>query len=160
MFKFVFKSIILTISCIVFIIGLNGCIQREVNLEAIGELIFDDVEILTLSKDFPRNSYALSANEIEILRNSILNGSELSEYSEDITPKYFNGGFAVFHITKVNKSGGTLVYEKTSRYMYVRKVLVHDKHKKDYEKRQSLFNKYLMGVYKFRPSDEIEKLVK
>lgn len=154
------KIKVLTIVCFIILVGINGCVQREVNLEIVGELLFDNVESLTISKDFPRPSQDLNKDDIEILKHSILYGSELSEYFEDITPNYFKGGFAVFHITKINKSGGTLIYDKTSEYMYVRKILVHDKYKKEYEKSQIQFNKYLMGVYRFRPSDEIKKLMK
>lgn len=159
MYKFNMKSIVLAVSCIVFFIGLVGCIQKEVTLEKVSELLFDNVELVTLSKEFPRTSHELNAEDIEILSHSILTGSELSEHMEDITPDYFNGGFAVFHITKFNKSGGTIIYDKTSGYMYVAKVLVHDKNKKEYEQRQSLFNKYLLGVYRFRPSADINKLL-
>ena len=160
MYKIKLKFIGLAIIYIVLFSGLSGCSQKEVTLEIVSELLFDNLELLTLSKEFPQTSYELNVAEINILKHSILRGFELSEHTENITPDYFGGGFAVFHITKSNKSGGTLIYDKTDGYMYISKVLVHDKNKREYEKRQSLFNKYLLGVYRFRPSEEIEELLK
>lgn len=159
MFKKIGKYIIFAIICMIGGIGLNGCSQREVNLEIVDELLFENIEIVAISQGFAQNFYDLSEKEIEILRTSIRNGTELSELQEDTTSSLQNE-VIVFDITKKNKTGGNIIYDEATKYLYIPKVLVHDKNKREYEKRQSLFNKYLLGVYRFRPSEEIEELLK
>lgn len=159
MFKKVNKRIILVIISIIGIIVFNGCSQREVGLETVDELLFENIEIVAISKGFAQSFYDLNENEIKILRTSIRNGTELSELQEDTTSSLQNE-VVVFDITKKDKTGGNIIYDEATKYLYIPKSLVHYKNKREYEQRQSLFNKYLLGVYRLRPSADIKKLLK
>ncbi len=149
------KLMFFWISCLLLI----GCSQ-EITLRDIDKLIFEDVKSASMNPDFLIQAVFLEENQINILRQAVQDGSELTDLVNENIPYYFQKGYASFELDRIDKKVIHLVYDLRSGYMYVPKVQVNEKKMAEYERRVSLYEKYLLGTYRFKPSSEIEKLIK
>jgi len=150
------KLMIIGIICLIIV----GCVQ-DITLKNIDTLIFDDLAMVFLHEDSPSaNTPKLTTDQIRILRKSIQSGTELTDLPNGSMPNYFQEGYSDFIVNKSTHTSLDLVYNRRDGYMYVFKVQVNYKEEAKYKRFVSSYEKYLMGIYKFKPSKEINKLVK
>lgn len=135
-----------------------GCISEEETPKLIADLLFKDVKEVRFMYELHKTR-ALNNDEVRILKDSIVNCSELISLSDKEMPKTFEAGYLYFRIAKISRYGIGIFYDKENKYMFIRKGQVHQEKMQEYEQKPSLFSKYLIGIYRFHPSEEIYKLV-
>ena len=152
-----YNRLISSLCLCLLVLLMNGCGPEDVTPKIISELLFKDVQRVRYMKEFPQLS-ELNKEEIQILKTAIYNGTDLVCLSNDSMPNGFQSGYLYFKINKPLISAD-LFYNKNDGFMLIEKNEVHGENRRKYELRPSLFKKYLVGVYRLRPSKEISKLV-
>lgn len=135
--------------------------QPPVTLTDIEKLLFADMESVKLRLSKNDKFRDLTSDEIIILRNSFISGRELGEASkqetEPISNDYQN---PVFLLEWSGKQQCDFWYDKASGYIYVEKCQVFRKEWKNHEFDFKWLKKYINGGYRFKPSPEIEEIIK
>ncbi|MCL6613394.1 MAG: hypothetical protein K6U03_02040 [Firmicutes bacterium] len=147
----------------VLIIYISGCKTDNyaIDVKKIEQLLFQDVqrvEMIITSSEVK----TLNNQEIRILRTCIRNGTELTEIHDkdmpNITTETTN--FVIFIITWKDNWSTNLFYDRMNHYMYVYKDQVRFRDKTRYRNLTiEIYNKIMLGVFKFRPSNSIKKLL-
>jgi hypothetical protein len=130
---------------LVFTITIVGC-KTKIGLKDIEKQLFKNVVYVGLSAERIRR---LDDKEMEILKRSIGQGSELTEiFNANEVPRFnYKDGIIVFIFEWSDNYSGNLVYESNRNYMYIGKMQVYRN------------KNFMPGIYKFQPSPEIRKLV-
>jgi len=139
------KLVLLLSVILVLSVNIIGC-KTEIGLKDIEKELFQNVVYVGISAERIRR---LDDTEIEILKKSIGQGSELTEIfnASEIPVRDPKAGNVVFIIEWSDNYSGNLIYDGTKNYMYIDKIQVHR-------------NEHFMpGIYKFRPSPELKKLL-
>ncbi|MCL6559230.1 MAG: hypothetical protein K6U74_10620, partial [Firmicutes bacterium] len=98
--------------------------------------------------------------EIIILRNCIRNGANLTEIADKDVPDFTSENFVAFIITWKDNWSTNLFYDRINHYMYIYKDQVRFRDKSKYRNLIiEIYNKIMLGVFKFRPSNSVKKLL-
>jgi len=153
------KLVIIVTLISIIIFGSLGCMQnKELTLIEIEKLIFTELESVSTIEGFPGRVNVLNDEQIKILRNVIRNGQELIDITNGVVPGVEEDGNIQFEITKMDRNGINIIYCRRDGFCYVSKIQVNYQEEERYIHQKSLIDIYLKGIYKFRPSKEIEKL--
>ena len=140
---------------------ISGCKPDDytIDLKKIAQLLFQDVQrvemIITSSK-----IKTLNNQEINILRNCIRNGMELTEISDKDAPNFASENFIAFVVTWKDNCSTNIFYDQINHYMYIYKGQVRFRDKTKYNNLTvEMYNKIMLGIFKFRPSNLVEKLL-
>jgi len=152
--------LVVTIACCFMVIYFLGCNQKkELSLTEIEKLMFANFTSVSSIEGFPGEFKPLGNEQIIILRSAIRNGIDLSEIENEDVPDSEQVGNIEFQIDKSDHTVISLVYSRQNNFCYISKIDVNYKNEDEYRRQMILVNKYLKGIYKFRPSREIEKLL-
>ena len=132
--------------------------EPPITLANIEELLFENIKFINILISEDKKFRELTKEEIEIFRLAIKNGSELKE-SEKKDVNIDSVNRIVFDLRWIGNRGGNIWYDKESRLLFVAKT---DVHSKDWEKHEfdlKWIEKYIIGFYIFKPSQEIQKIL-
>jgi hypothetical protein len=135
--------------------------QPPVTLSDIEKSLFADMKSLQIGLSKFGRFRELAADEIKIIRDSFISGSDLAE----VTNKEISEVWKINeNPTFILKCSGNLVcnfwYDKVSGYIFVNKSAVFHKEWKEHEMDFKWLKKYAQGAYKFKPSKEFEIILK
>lgn len=150
------KGLLLVITLCILIIGCS----TNVKLKNIDEELFGQAESVDVMVNYSRYGYRMSKEQIDILRNSILQSESVEEILEDDYEKEATNCIIVIIIKKRNRVTVNIDYNLDSGHLYIRKI---DTYKGDPRKimmDRNKYKKHLEGAYKIKPSGEFEELTK
>lgn len=140
---------------------ISGCKTDNyaIDLKKIERLLFQDVqrvEMIITSSEIK----TLNDQEIKILRSCIRNGIDLTEISDKDASDFASENFIAFVVTWKDNCSTNLFYDRINHYMYIYKGQVRFRDKTKYNNLTvEMYNKIMLGIFKFRPSSSIEKLL-
>lgn len=148
--------------CLVF--SVIGCKSKSddytMTFEKIDNLLFTKAEYIKLITE-PSSIRALNDQEIIILRRSIRNATDLIELDDREMPKIdIKQEIIVAFIIKWDDGWSTnLFYDRMNHHMYIYKDQVRFRDKTKYRNlTPEIYNRIMLGIFRFRPSDDIDKL--
>ncbi|HEX2954614.1 MAG TPA: hypothetical protein VHR47_11620 [Bacillota bacterium] len=131
-----------------------------ITLAQIDTSLFSQYESLRISPKTNGESRILTAAEIEILRNSIKNGSQLAEIpNESLSLITTDPSNAVFTIEWSGKEIGNFWFNKTNGYIYINKMSVFHNDLKERYFDVNWVKKFVQGAFRFKPSADLLKLI-
>lgn len=137
---------------------IKAAVPETVTLQSIEEQLFLGVETITFLSDDPARNLEMTKQEVEALRKTIREGTELGEAN------YREPGDPVFVLTWTAASGvktsTSLAYQKDKDLLFVDKSNVYRSKRDEYLKDPKLIFIYLSGAYKFRPGKGFGELVR
>jgi hypothetical protein len=155
------KNMALMIMLCIVIFSLMGCVyEKEQTLVEIEKLLFNKLDSISTNEGYPGKFKPLSNEQIKLLRSVICDGTGLTGIVNAELPDYYQNGYIQFKISKTDCFESDLIYCREENYCYISKIHVNYEKEAVYKRDQSLIEKYLMGIYKFRPSKKIRELLR
>ena len=152
---------ILRISLIFPLIILQyGCNNQnfQMTTHRIEQLLFNDVkQVKMIVKSQP--SRELIIEEIRVLRTSIRNATNLTELDDKDMPDINTKSIVTFIITWNDCTICNLFYDRDNQNMYLYKDQVRFRDKTKYKIRPGEYDKLMLGIFRFHPSDRMRDLV-
>lgn len=148
-----------TLIILIIMLMTTGC-STGITLDKIEKLMFTAVTKVAIFQGFPPTKvFTLESNEINILRESIRNGTNLQDIKNETPPigresRYFN-----IDISRYGSSIN-LIYDLEMDTMFVSKIEIHYSEKEKIEKSFELIDKYFNGIYQFKPSPKFREFIK
>jgi hypothetical protein len=135
--------------------------QPPVTLSDIEKSLFSKMESIKLSLSEYAEFRDLTADEINILRRSFALGTNLEEVpNKEVEKISMNHENPVFILEWSKNQMCNFWYDKENGYIYVDKYQVFHEEREEHEIDVNWLKKYADGGYQFKPSQEIEKIIK
>ncbi|NLY76332.1 MAG: hypothetical protein GX075_13700 [Firmicutes bacterium] len=126
-------------------------------MQNVQEFLLKGLHIVFLIKE--ENLELLSANKTQLLKESILTGMDFKEVTyTEINEKEAIKSNPQFLITTDNNIA-FLIYDIATGYLYIRKKDIYQKNEADHYYDEKWRNKFLMGGYKIKLSEEFRQII-